>query len=342
MKENNSIDIRRNSLNTIRLIAAFSVMFSHACGHLQVNRPIVITQFLEYFYGVPIFFALSGYLLWHSVGKSPTFIHYAKKRFWRIFPELWIGIALELLMIVLLYDQPIHWIMFAAFAVTQGTCLQFWTPDFLRQYGVGTPNGSLWTICVLIQFYILVYFFKKIMSGKKLSVWISVLLSSFLVAILSPMAERFFSTIVYKLYNQTIFPYMWLFLTGAFISEYQGKILPFLKRYWLGLLLLSVGMMIAGVDLICGPYGYGLLRCTTLILAVIGMAYRFPKLDVKLDISYGIYIYHMTVVNALIALGFTGKPIAVCITLVLSCILAYISTISIGKFSAKKKYRINR
>ena len=31
---------------------------------------------------------------------------------------------------------------------TQMTAFQFYTGDWLRSYGVGTPNGALWTITV--------------------------------------------------------------------------------------------------------------------------------------------------------------------------------------------------
>ena len=110
---------------------------------------------------------MSGFLIWMSIARSTTFGQYCKKRFWRIFPELWVAVAVEIVAILLLYDHTIEWGKLSLFAVTQSTIFQFWTPDFLREYGCGCPNGSLWTICVLIQFYVIAFYVYKWLRGKK-------------------------------------------------------------------------------------------------------------------------------------------------------------------------------
>lgn len=330
-------DMKKNSLNTIRLLAAISVMFGHACTHLSVERPIILSQVLEFFFGVPIFFAMSGYLIWNSVGKSKDFLSYAKKRFWRIYPELWVGVAVEIVSIILFYEGSIQWGKLGLFTVTQGTFLQFWTPDFLRAYGCGTPNGSLWTICVLIQFYILAYPMEKLLRGKKTGIWMGAIVVSLVVAAVSPLLENVLPEIMYKLYNQTIVPYLWLFLIGEFVAENQTKLIPWLKKWWLPLFALSVAVMAMGIDVMGGPHRYGILRCTTLIAAVLGFAYRFPQLNVKTDISYGIYIYHMIVVNVMIAVGATGTLPHVFGAMAISCVVAYLSTKTVGRLHLEKR-----
>jgi peptidoglycan/LPS O-acetylase OafA/YrhL len=39
--------------------------------------------------------------------------------------------------------------------LAQLSIVQFYNPDFLRGYGVGVLNGSLWTISVELQFYVM-------------------------------------------------------------------------------------------------------------------------------------------------------------------------------------------
>ena len=45
----------------------------------------------------------------------------------------------------------------------------------------------------------------------------------------------------------------------------------------------------------------------------------------------------MTIVNALIAMGYTKKSVLLVVVLVSTCVFAWISTKTIGKFSKKMK-----
>ena len=168
---NEAINFKKNCLNIFRLLAAIDVLYGHSIYHLQLADIPVYGSFIRFFTGVPVFFTLSGFLIWKSIDRSNCFSAYAKKRFWRIFPELWVAVLVEIVCILLLYHQPIDWLQLGIFAIGQGTVFQFWTPDFLRGYGCGTPNGALWTITVLIQFYFVVYFLFKCLHKRKLAIW---------------------------------------------------------------------------------------------------------------------------------------------------------------------------
>ena len=169
MSEVNSFKV--NSLNTFRLIAAIQVLWGHTMAHLELEKIPVLDDIVMFFSGVPIFFSLSGFLIWHSIGHSNSYKDYAKKRFWRIYPELWVAVIIEILAIILLYRDHIDWTMLGLFTIGQSTIFQFWTPDFLRGYGCGTPNGALWTIAILIQYYFLAFFIYKWLHKRKLLVW---------------------------------------------------------------------------------------------------------------------------------------------------------------------------
>lgn len=66
---------------------------------------------------------------------------------------------------------------------------------------------------------------------------------------------------------------------------------------------------------------------------------RFLSFNVKTDISYGVYIYHMTIVNALITCGYMRNQWLMLIVIVTTCILAWISTKTIGEYSRQRKYK---
>lgn len=336
MAEN--IDFKRNSLNLIRFLAAFQVMYMHAYVHMEVDTPFFINEFVNFFWGVPIFFTLSGFLIWQSIGRSHSYADYAKKRFWRIYPELWIAVAVEIIVLLALYKQPINWFQMGLFTIGQATIFQFWTPDFLRGYGVGCPNGALWTISILIQFYFCAFFIYRLLNKKSVYVWGGVFLASVIIGYLSPYVIDNMPVVLGKLYGVTLIPYLWMFLLAAFVSEYKDRLLLIIKKYWwCPILLLLFQKYVYFWDI--KVFTYYIINTVLLFTGLLGFSYAFPQLNIKTDISYALYIYHMTIVNAMIVMGYIGTPMFLCIALFISIVLSYISTITIGKRSAKIKSR---
>ena len=325
-------DYRKNSLNTLKILAALQVAYLHAITHLKVEIPEVITSIFSVFMGVPIFFVLSGYLIWNSIGKSSSFKEYAKKRAVRIFPELWIGVAVEIALLLILLKEKINWLLFAVFAFGQATVFQFYTPDFLRGYGCGTPNGTLWTMGVTIQFYFVVWFVRKLLHNKNIYWWLSTLAVVIGIKAASPFISSALPGVVGKLYGQTVLPYLWMFMFGAFLANYQEKIIPLLKKFWWLTLALSFVFSTFKFDI--GFESYGVFTYLLRVSGLIGLCYNLPKLNITFDISYGLFIYHMIVVNFMIELGFVGKVYHLIIALLISIVLASVST-CIGRILAK-------
>lgn len=323
MPANTTPNFRDNCFNLIRYLAAFQVLIGHANAHLALNLPEYFTTPLGYFHGVPIFFGLSGYLIWNSANNISDFKTYFKKRVLRIYPELWLSVLLSIICIVIFYHKEFILSDLCIFTVTQSTIFQFWTPDSLRGYGCGTPNGSLWTICVMVQFYILIYLLCKLCKKRSKLWWVIVLSVTLLADISYSYVKALFPhPILGKLYSQTIIPYAFLFLIGCFICEYKDKLLPILKKTWWIFGIISLSPMFTGWDI---PGSYGIIRSTFLIISIIGMGYALPKLEIKTDLSYGIYLFHMVVVNVLIELDMKGQIISLPILLITVILLAWFS-----------------
>lgn len=94
-----------------------------------------------------------------------------RRRFIWIFPELWIVVGISVALIMILAFDEISFPWFFAWILAQSTVMQFWTPDCLRGYGVGGPNGTLWTITVFAQVYIVVYVLHKILHKRDKTLW---------------------------------------------------------------------------------------------------------------------------------------------------------------------------
>ena len=329
------IDYKSNSLQLIKYIAAFSVLWTHTISHCEIDVPDWLNSTISFFYGVPLFFAISGFTLWLSFEKNADFKLYFKKRFFRIYPELWIGVIVSAIILIILYPQvrSLSGITsLGVFSLTQGTFMQFWTPGALRGYGVGTPNGSLWTICTLIQFYILAIFFFKFIRNKKIYWWFIFFALSVGAQFISPYLYGFLPETVCKLYGQLILGYFWFFLTGMFIAKYKDKIIPFLKRFWYLFIAANLMIRFIGVDL---DLSYPLLKSILLIAGVIGFAYATPFIKINYDCAYGIYIYHMIVVNVFVHLGIVGHRWLI-LTVIALTVIASIGSTYAGKLIRKK------
>ncbi len=326
---------KRNGLSFVKLLAAFQVMLTHYIAHFNLNFPNIATSIEAYFNGVPIFLIISGYLIWSSLGRSNNYSEYLQKRFWRIYPELWVAVGIELLSIIVLYDGY-NFGDLMKFAFTQSTIFQFWTPDSLRGYGVGCPNGTLWTICVIVQFYIVSWVVYKYMEKKKPICWV---VFWGLLVIMSIWCQVIFEKIsidvLTKLYNHTIIRYGWLFYFGCFLAEYREKIIDnILAKYWFVLLAIAAAPYLFDFDI---KAGYRILHSLLMVSGLIGFAYAFPKLYIKTDISYGIFLYHMIIANIFIHLGFDKKWIYAILSMIISVAFAYISYKTVGMWSAKMK-----
>ncbi len=92
---------RNNLFDYIRLYAAFQVVIHHGSSALNYTIPEVISIIFSY-RGVPIFFALSGFLVtiyWINSGFNLK--KYLIARCLRIFPALWISALISYFLLII-------------------------------------------------------------------------------------------------------------------------------------------------------------------------------------------------------------------------------------------------
>ena len=328
-------DRRNNCLNLLRMLAAAQVFFGHIVPVFSTVQPSWLSPFMNalfLFEGVPFFFGISGFLLWMSIGRTDSFSSYLKNRVARLYPEMWGAILVNAAVTLILNFKNIKWFDFFAYQVAQGTFLQFWTPDSLRDFS----NGPLWTVFVMAQCYIVLWFAYRFLHGKGLKRWIPTLAVCLAVNIFKPLLAGLLPAILYKLIWYTFVNHMWLFLVGAFLCEYFDRIIGWLKKLWWLAFLVEVLVVYIFRDLDIGSYP--IIKSVSLLLGSIGLAYCLPKLNLKIDLSYGLYLYHMIVINAMVALGlFGGSFLWTLAALAISLLLAALSYISLGALSRKFK-----
>lgn len=329
----------------LKLFAALDVFYGHAVEHLSLGsgaftaagisfRP-VLSVLSKAVLGVPVFFFFSGYYIIRSAGRSNSFCAYARKRFLRIYPELWIAVAVELVSIIVLFKGALDIPKFALFGAGQASLFQFWTPDFLRGYGCGTPNGSLWTIPVTVQFYVFAWIFRKPLGSKKPLPWVILLAVSIGVSAADPLIHARLPEMAGKVYDVLLIRYLWMFLLGCIMAVFSEEIGAFLKKLWPAFLAAALVWLFAvPFDVYAGDYP--LIYSLLFFPAAVGLIHAFPKFGPGIDISYGLYIYHMIVINAFIALGLTGRTLWFFVTLAISAALGLISTLIARRLTHKR------
>lgn len=217
-----------NNFDLIRLIAAGEVAVRHSYVHLVSEElPAWLEYPLALVPGVPIFFFLSGYLISRAWERSPTAADYFRNRALRLFPALWACIALSVLMLFSSgYLASVQWspASFVMWIACQGTFLQYWNPAFLREFGTGVVNGSLWSISVEIQFYVataVTYTLLRRVSPLKLTVALGALaivftlFNAFGASIESHLAALPRGELVARAFGFSMIPWFFMFLLGA-------------------------------------------------------------------------------------------------------------------------------
>lgn len=343
---------RRNNFDLIRLVAAAQVLVLHASRHLDV--PIGgggLNWLISLFPGVPIFFFISGFLITSSFESNSSLADYARNRVLRIYPALFVCLVLSTAAVAAM--GHLHWArmggQFLIWLACQLSFFQFFNPDFLRGFGVGVLNGSLWTISVELQFYVLVpmlYAALAKMSDTRIraATIVGLLLVFMLGNRLYFSAGAVSDSALYRLIGVSFVPWFYMFLLGLLAQRYftqihrwvSGKGLYFLSGY------VALMALASPLDLVRGnaldPVSY-----TLLALVVFSCAYTRPELSHTLlrgnDLSYGLYIYHMPVINVLLELGFKGQISGIVLAAVSTALLACGSWFMVERIALKFKRR---
>ena len=290
----------------------------------------VLSSLVNPINGVPVFFLISGFLIWLSIGRTKDFKSFCIKRVLRLYPELWFSIIIEVVCLLLFYEG-IDIDDYLQMIILQSTVFPNHTPAAFDSYGIGSLNISLWTIPIIIQFYISIWFLYKWLDKKTIREWIIVMLLSIVCGVIIELKLlNFLPAIVNKVIGLSILSYLWMFLFGSFVAKFFSVIMPFLVNYWyVSLIALAINELYP-FSVVIVPY--------TLIGSVL-LAYRFKKIKIKHDVSYAIYLYHMLFVNVAIQIGYRGNVMAVVIIIALSFIFAYFSTMAVDKFYKKIKLK---
>jgi len=340
-------NFRINNFDLIRIFAALQVVYHHCVSHFDIREESILLSWTSLFPGVPIFFVVSGFLISASFERNNNLKLYFYNRFIRIYPALWACFILSVFSVVIFYNLDSDVGNILSWSIAQLTIGQFYNPDFLRGYGVGVLNGSLWTIPVELQFYLLLPFIYLVLNYFK---WNKVIIFSLGLAFILINQLYFYmsyfqgeQTIVYKLFGVTIFPYLYMFAIGIIIQRNMNSLKKYLvnKAHFL-LVIYLISLYVS--NLLSLSYEGNFINPMSAILLgmlVISVAYSYTDklsgITKGYDISYGVYIYHMVFVNVFVEHSNFSAYYNLFFTFSLTLLTATLSWIYIEKPCLKTK-----
>jgi peptidoglycan/LPS O-acetylase OafA/YrhL len=323
MKQN--IDFRINNFDLFRLLAATEVIVDHYFQHLNKSVSPFGLKLFDLFPGVPVFFIISGYLISASYERNSNNLkEYFRNRMLRIYPGLWACIIVSVIVITVtgisfVNKQAVEWFpaQLAGF---------IYTPSFLSNYGFGSYNGSLWSIPVELQFYILLPLIYKLVPKSKINYLLYGLLMLFIVLSFT-WKETYNGGAVSKLLWYSFIPHFYMFLIGVIMQRLQLYRSPAIYNkgfYWLSAYI-ALNLFFSGY---ISPVVFQMHYIMLLAFCIVSMAYTLPDVARKLlkgnDISYGIYIYHGLILTVIVQEKLVGH-INLFEVIGLSYALAYLS-----------------
>jgi peptidoglycan/LPS O-acetylase OafA/YrhL len=316
-----------NNFDLVRLFAALQVLIAHACTHLSLPH-YGLFSVLVTLPGVPIFFVLSGFLVTDSWLRDPNVWRYWRKRALRIFPALWVNIAV-LDAIMLLTGGSIVSIAYVPFLMIYLITASSWLAWNVTSFGpyVGAhqifpfyPSGVLWTLTVELSFYLLLPMLLFLWLKKP---WITgaALIAGTAASLIAGANVDALEHISYFA-SVTVIPYFWIFAIGVAARLAFSQIAAVLdgrfKFLWWAALYGVVTAALIHWKIAEGPIDIRHVDAIVILrlLLLSGLALsaaltwkRVARVLRGVDLSYGIYLWHMLVISTLMAMRVGSSPL---------------------------------
>ncbi len=286
---------RNNNFNLIRFCAAFAVLISHSFAVATGSgsaEPMRHTLGLTWAYvAVDVFFLTSGFLVTASLLTRQSAVGFAWARALRIFPALWVMLALTVFGLgPAVTTGSAHGYLTAhetwRYLFKNAILLRGMVPDLPGVFGSnplrGVVNGSLWTLGPEVEMYVVLFALGILASvTRRLGV-----IRWSVVAIAISAAALYFGNGSFSSsdeYSRLTF----LFFVGASCYVFKDRI-PCNRSTFFALL---AAVLLSALDRRAFFFAFSLTLPYLLLYAAYGFGGRIRLFNRWGDYSYGIYIY---------------------------------------------------
>lgn len=304
----------KNNFEFLRLISAIQVMLNHS-GSEFIYKYLF---FIDYFPGLPIFFFISGYLVFASYDKNRNIKSFYLNRILRLYPALILATILGLILVLKIYSnykevdysEAIKWFFY------QLLLGQNYNPYNIQQ----KINWVTWTLTIEIIFYLIVPIFFLNKKYTKFLVYSFLIISSIYWCLISKINN----SLVYYI-NLTPLKAGWMFMIGS-LFYLNFNIIYKYKNYLFYSIIIIFLIILSNQDNFLFKsssrgHDLGFAYFLFLMMFVFWFAYsvNIKIFTINFDLSYGIYLYHSLVINFLwIFFGKSSLFLIIMLTLILS------------------------
>lgn len=313
---NGAKDIRRNNLDCLRLILAFIVVMFHFCGLTSIYSLSGYRRYFDADYAVKAFFVISGILIYRSYVRTSSFTSYLEKRARRIYPAYFTVVTLAALALCPLSILPASQYFGIGFWKYLGANYLFLNflapklPGVFTTNDMPAVNAALWTLKIEVTFYLFVpilhYLCRRF--GTK---WVmtAILCFSYLWKYgFSYLAAIDKTASVYSIDGSRSIYYKLEVQFPAQLMYFSAGVLLLLYFDTLKLHFRSISCITLCVLVLDHCFLKSVLDVVWIsgIVFVFGFWRYFANFSKYGDFSYGIYIVHFPILQAMVALGLTA------------------------------------
>ncbi len=311
-----------NNFDFLRLVAASAVAVYHLIVLPQAAPPELLERIGAYgaATAVEAFFVISGFLIYGSVVRTRTISRYASKRARRLYPAYATVVIAATLAAVALnvrdFEAAIHAARYFAANIVFLNFLEPTLPGLFANNPHTVVNGSLWTIKIEVMFYLI----------APLLAWA---LRAFPAMALC--AAIYAASVAWRLGFEHLADARDMPVLAQLARQLPGQMAFFISGAALWLLkdrVLAQGGVLAAAAVaalalsLAHPWLF-VLKPAALAMLIFLAAYKTPVVydaGKHGDFSYGVYILHFPIIQALVAAGVFaasyagGAALAICLT----------------------------
>lgn len=287
-----------NCFDFIRYFFTISIFIGHFLELSDISK----SWFISGATGVKAFFIISGFLIFYSHIQKQSLRYYIDKRIRRILPPY---VSVVLLCVIagfflteLNFSDYISSKETYKYLIANLSFMNFIQPTLpgvFESNPIQAINGSLWTMKVEVLFYVSVpfifFFLKKI---NKIWVLISIFVFSMVYDYCFTALYEYTNNNLYLLIRKQIGSQLVYFYSGTFILlyfDYFTKYLKYIFPIAIFIFIFRDNVLLSNLEA---------LAFATILISV---AYHFKYMNFlrKYDnISYGMYLYHFPIIQAIV------------------------------------------